>query len=202
MNIHNADIAVSAVRPAQYPSKQIPEVALAGRSNVGKSSFLNKIMNRKKLARTSATPGKTAQINFYNIDDCIHIVDLPGYGYAAVSKQEKKKWGAMIEEYLSTRQQLRHTILLVDSRHKPTADDIGMAEWIRYNHGYLIVFATKTDKLSKKKVQENLEVIYNVLEMTDEDILIPFSAESGEGKEDAWEIISQLCEIENPLGDK
>ncbi len=200
MNIHNADIAVSAVRPQQYPKADIPEVALAGRSNVGKSSFLNKILNRKKLARTSATPGKTAQINFYNIDDTIHLVDLPGYGYAAVSKQEKKKWGAMIEEYLSKREQLRHTILLVDSRHKPTADDIGMAEWIRYSHGFLIVFATKTDKLSKKKVQENLQVIYNVLDMTEDDILVPFSAETGEGKEDAWEIISQLCETENPMG--
>ncbi len=199
MNIHNAVIAVSAVSPRQYPALQIPEVAFAGRSNVGKSSFINKILNRKKLARTSATPGKTAQINFYNIDNTIHLVDLPGYGYAAVSKQEKKKWGEMIDTYLSARPQLRHTILLVDARHKPTADDKNMAEWIRYNHGYLIAFTTKTDKLPKTKVNDNLQVIYDTLAMTDEDILIPFSAETGEGREDAWELISQLCEVENPI---
>ncbi len=199
MNIHNASIAVSAVRPQQYPTASVPEVAFAGRSNVGKSSFINKILNRKKLARTSSSPGKTAQINFYNIDNAMHLVDLPGYGYAAVSKQEKQKWGKMIEEYLSVRPQLKYTLLLVDSRHKPTADDVGMAQWIRHNHGFLIAFATKTDKLSKKKLQENLQVIYETLDMDEEDILVPFSSETGEGKEDAWEIISQLCEIENPL---
>ena len=129
MNIQNASIKVSAVSPKQYPADNLPEIAFAGRSNVGKSSFINKMLNRRNLARTSATPGKTAQINFYNIDDTIYFVDLPGYGYAAVSKQEKKKWGLMMEEYLNTRENLRHTLLLVDSRHKPTADDVQMAEW-------------------------------------------------------------------------
>ena len=161
MNIQNASIKVSAVSPKQYPADNLPEIAFAGRSNVGKSSFINKMLNRKGLARTSATPGKTAQINFYNIDDHIYFVDLPGYGYAAVSKQEKKKWGLMMEEYLNTRENLRHTFLLVDSRHKPTADDVQMAEWIRYNFGSLIVIATKLDKLKKSQIEGNLEVVKN-----------------------------------------
>jgi len=195
MNLHNASIVVSAVKAAQYPTNNIPEVAFAGRSNVGKSSFINKILNRKKLARTSAKPGKTAQINFYNIDDAIHMVDLPGYGYAAVSKQEKERWGNMIEEYLKVREQLRQTILLVDARHKPTADDIRMANWIAHRHGQLIVFATKADKISKKQLDENLGLISNTLNLDESDILLPFSTETGLGKEDALNIICDVCEI-------
>lgn len=131
------------MKKTQYPQTGMPEIAFAGRSNVGKSSFINKMVGRKKLARTSATPGKTAQINFYNLDKTIFIVDLPGYGYAAVSKQEKQRWGHMMEEYLNTRRQLVQTVLLVDSRHKPTKDDIQMLQWIRYRHGFAVVVATK-----------------------------------------------------------
>ena len=192
MNIQNASIRVSAVSPKQYPADNLPEIAFAGRSNVGKSSFINKMLNRKNLARTSATPGKTAQINFYNIDDAIYFVDLPGYGYAAVSKQEKKKWGLMMEEYLNTRENLKQTLLLVDSRHKPTADDVQMAEWIRYNFGSLIVIATKLDKLKKSQIEGNLEVVKNTLKLTENDILVPFSSEKGTGREEAWEVINGI----------
>ncbi len=197
MNIHNAKIVVSAVSPKQYPKENIPEIALAGRSNVGKSSFINKMLNRKNLARTSSTPGKTAQINFYNIDDTLHFVDLPGYGYAAVSKQEKQRWGHMMEEYLNNREQLVQTFLLVDARHKPTADDVSMANWIRNRHGgRLIVVATKLDKLRKRDIDPNLDLIEATLQLGGEDILISFSAENGEGTEDAWEVICDLCGIE------
>lgn len=192
MNIQNASIKVSAVRPEQYPKDNLPEIAFAGRSNVGKSSFINKMLVRKNLARTSATPGKTAQINFYNIDDTIYFVDLPGYGYAAVSKQEKKKWGLMMEEYLNTRPNLKHTFLLVDSRHKPTADDVQMAEWIRYSFGNLIVIATKLDKLKKSQIQGNLDVITETLKLTGNDVLVPFSSEKGTGREAAWSVINEI----------
>ncbi|MBR5586335.1 MAG: YihA family ribosome biogenesis GTP-binding protein [Clostridia bacterium] len=196
MNIHNASIKVSAVSPKQYPTDNLPEIAFAGRSNVGKSSFINKMLNRRGLARTSATPGKTAQINFYNIDDTIYFVDLPGYGYAAVSKQEKKRWGDMMEEYLNTRENLKQTFLLVDMRHKPTADDVQMAEWIRYNFGSLIVIATKLDKLKKSQIEGNIEVIKKTLGLTDEDILVPFSAEKGNGRDEAWEVINAVISVD------
>lgn len=195
MNIQNASITVSAVSPKQYPAGGLPEIAFAGRSNVGKSSFINKMLNRKKLARTSSTPGKTAQINFYNIDDTIYFVDLPGYGYAAVSKEEKKKWGLMMEEYLNTRDNLRQTFLLVDSRHKPTADDVQMADWIRHHFGTLIVVATKLDKLKKSQIDSNLDVIEQTLKMADDDILIPFSSEKGTGRDEAWETILEVLGI-------
>lgn len=195
MNIQNASITVSAVSPKQYPAGGLPEIAFAGRSNVGKSSFINKMLNRKKLARTSSTPGKTAQINFYNIDDTIYFVDLPGYGYAAVSKDEKKKWGLMMEEYLNTRENLRQTFLLVDSRHKPTADDVQMADWVRHHFGTLIVVATKLDKLKKSQIDGNLDVIEQTLKMADDDILIPFSSEKGTGRDEAWETILEVLGI-------
>lgn len=196
MNIHNARIVVSAVSPKQYPKDNIPELAFAGRSNVGKSSFINKILNRKNLARTSGKPGKTAQINFYNIDETIHLVDLPGYGYAEVSKKEKEKWGHMIDEYLNTREQLANTVLLVDARHKPSKDDVTMARWIRHSYGQLIVFATKADKVSKKELEENLSLIFSTLMMGEDDVLIPFSAQTGLNTDIAWDVINQLCGLE------
>lgn len=196
MNIHNAALTISAVSPKQYPETPFPDIAFAGRSNVGKSSFINKLLNRKSLARTSSKPGKTATINFYNIDDTINFVDLPGYGYAQVSKEEKAKWGKMIDTYLSVRENLKMTALLVDARHKPTKDDITMADWIRERHGYLLIFATKCDKIPKTKLNDHLDEIYYTLNLTDDDILIPFSAETGLGVEDAWEAIKEICEVE------
>lgn len=196
MNIHNVALTVSAVKKEQYPQTDMPEFAFAGRSNVGKSSLINKMLNRKTLARVSSTPGKTATINFYNIDDTIHLVDLPGYGYAARSKEEVSKWGQMIEDYLHTRQQLVQTILLVDSRHKPTNDDVLMLEWIRNFHEQAIVIATKTDKLKKRELEHNLQLIWDTLELTEEDILVPFSIKDDEGKITVWDMINLMREGE------
>ncbi len=196
MNIHKVELTISAVSPKQYPDTSFPDIAFAGRSNVGKSSFINKMLNRKSLARTSSKPGKTATINFYNIDDTINFVDLPGYGYAKVSKDEKKKWGNMIETYLNTREELICTALLVDARHKPTSDDLTMLNYIRERHGFAFVIATKCDKIAKTKLNDHLDEIYYTLELTDDDIMMPFSAETGLGADDIWEAIKEIFEIE------
>lgn len=193
MNIHNVNLTVSAVRPNQYPKTGLPEIAFAGRSNVGKSSLINKLLNRKQLARVSGTPGKTVTINFYNIDDTIHLVDLPGYGYAQRSKEEIKKWGSMMEDYLRDREELLKTVLLVDSRHAPTKDDIMMLEWLRaYDDSGVIVVATKVDKLKKSAIEDNLNMIWDKLELCEEDILVPFSTKDDEGKFTLWDIINLL----------
>lgn len=182
INFHNATFEKSAVAKNQYPKSDMLEFAFAGRSNVGKSSMINKLLNRKSLARVSGTPGKTITINFYNIDNKIYLVDLPGYGYAKRSKEEVAKWGEMMEDYLANRKPLVQTILLVDSRHKPTAQDVQMAEWIRHYHDILIVIATKTDKLKKSEIEQKLEEIAETLELTEDDILVPFSTADEEGR--------------------
>ncbi len=192
MNIHNASFTVSAVSPKQYPKDGYKEFAFAGRSNVGKSSLINKLLNRKSLARVSGTPGKTVTINFYNIDDTIYLVDLPGYGYAQRSKTEIEKWGNMMEDYLANREELVQTILLVDSRHKPTKDDVTMADWIRHYHDRLIVVATKFDKLKKSEQEPNLELIWQTLDMGEDDILVPFSIKDDEGKYSVWDMIEMM----------
>ena len=189
MNLNNVELLISAVKRAQYPDNNLPEIAFAGRSNVGKSSLINKILNRKSLARVSAKPGKTATINFYNIDKTMNIVDLPGYGFARVSPQEKKKWAQMIDEYLNTRENLKQVILLVDSRHKPTADDKIMINFIRNVCERCVVVATKFDKLKKSEQQSNLVTIINELQLDGEDIIIPFSTVTGIGKEEFWEYV-------------
>ena len=189
MNLNNVELLISAVKRAQYPDNKLPEIAFAGRSNVGKSSLINKILNRKSLARVSAKPGKTATINFYNIDKTMNIVDLPGYGFARVSPQEKKKWAQMIDEYLNTRENLKQVILLVDSRHKPTADDKIMINFIRNVCERCVVVATKFDKLKKSEQQSNLVTIIKELQLDGEDIIIPFSTVSGIGKEEFWEYV-------------
>ena len=192
MNTNKVSLTVSAVSPKQYPKTDMPEFAFAGRSNVGKSSLINKLLNRKSLARVSGTPGKTITINFYNVDDTIHLVDLPGYGYAKRSKEEVKKWGRMMEDYLAGREQLVQTILLVDSRHAPTADDITMCDWIRHYHDRVIVVATKMDKLKKREIESNLERIWNVLELGEDDILVPFTTNDDEGKFTVWDMIEMM----------
>jgi GTP-binding protein len=192
MNIHNASIKTSAVSPKQYPTDGRPEFAFAGRSNVGKSSLINKLLNRKSLARVSGTPGKTATINFYDIDDTIYLVDLPGYGFARRSKEEQAKWGKMMEDYLANREPLIQTILLVDSRHKPSVDDHTMADWIRHYHDRLIVIATKVDKLKKREVEANLEMIYEDLQLTEDDILVPFSVNDEEGRITVWDMLEMM----------
>ena len=183
INFQNAQFETSAVKKEGYPKSDMLEFAFAGRSNVGKSSMINKVLNRKSLARVSGTPGKTITINFYNIDKKIYLVDLPGYGYAKRSKEEVAKWGEMMEDYLANRKQLVQTILLVDRRHTPTAQDIQMAEWIRHYHDRLVVIATKMDKLKKSEIDDRINDIAETLELTEDDVLIPFSTQSDEGKE-------------------
>ena len=192
MITNNVKLTVSAVRKDQYPKGGLPEFAFAGRSNVGKSSLINKLLNRKSLARVSGTPGKTITINFYNIDETIHLVDLPGYGYAKRSKTEVEKWGKMMEDYLANREELVQTILLVDSRHEPTKDDITMCEWIRHFHDRVIVVATKLDKLKKREIEGNLERIWNTLQLGEDDILVPFTNTNDEGKYTVWDMIEMM----------
>lgn len=192
MEYIDCKMLIAAVKYEQYPPKDAPEIALCGRSNVGKSSLINTLVNRKNLARTSATPGKTATINFYEIKDKYRLVDLPGYGYAKVSKEEKKKWGGMIENYLSKRENLKGVFLLVDARHRPTEDDKTMFEWIK-TFGYEpIVVATKLDKLKKSEIEKNLTEIYNFLGLDYDSVLIPFSAQTREGREEVLEALDLI----------
>lgn len=192
MEFINACFETTAVTSAQYPEGNIPEIALVGRSNVGKSSLINCLLNRRKLARTSSTPGKTATINFYKVEDKFRFVDLPGYGYAKVSKTERDKWTKMIEDYLGGRQNLVQIIQLVDARHKPTADDKTMVDWIRRCGYEPCVVATKLDKLKKSEIEKNLTVIYEELSLDEDCVLIPFSAESKAGREDVLELIDVI----------
>ncbi len=198
MDFVNANFLATAVKPSQYPDTLVPEIALVGRSNVGKSSLINCVTNRTKLARTSSTPGKTATINFYDINGQYRLVDLPGYGYAKVSKSEQERWAKMIETYLSDRFNLVQVIQLVDARHKPTQDDITMLNWIR-SFGYTpVVIATKLDKLKNSQIESNLTTIYEMLELNDDSILIPFSAEKRTGREDVHELIEMMCRKYDP----
>lgn len=192
MNIHNVSLTVSAVKPEQYPNTSFPDLAFAGRSNVGKSSFINKVLSRKSLARTSSKPGKTATINFYNIDNCLNFVDLPGYGYARVSKEEKKKWGQMIETYLNTRETLSQVILLVDSRHEPTKDDEVMLNFIRAVCDQVVIVASKIDKLKASERNEAILRIIRTLKLGGDDIIIPFSAVTGEGADMFWDYVNTI----------
>ena len=192
MEFIDCKMLVAAVKYEQYPSKDLPEIALAGRSNVGKSSLVNTLTNRKNMARTSSTPGKTATINFYEVQSKYRFVDLPGYGYAKRSKEERKAWGGMIENYLSKRENLKGVFLLVDARHKPTADDKMMFDWIK-SFGYEpIVVATKLDKLKKSEIEKNLTEIYNFLELDYDSVLIPFSSETRAGREEVLEAIDMI----------
>ena len=193
MDFVEADLLKTAVSFEQYPDTLVPEIALVGRSNVGKSSLINCLTNRNKLARTSSTPGKTATINFYQIQkDRYRIVDLPGYGYAKVSKTEQEKWSAMIDTYLSKRYNLVQVIQLVDARHAPSKDDITMADWIRHYNFNTIVVATKIDKLKKSQIDKNLTEIYNDLHMDNNSILIPFSAEKRTGRNDLIDLFDEI----------
>ncbi len=194
MEFVDIKLLTTAVKFDQYPEATLPEIALVGRSNVGKSSLINCISNRKNLARTSSTPGKTATINFYEVANRYRLVDLPGYGYAKVSKAEKEKWSGMIENYLSRRENLAQVIQLVDARHKPTADDKMMFEWIRsYDYEPLVV-ATKLDKLKKSQIDENLTAIYQELGLNEDSVLIPFSSETREGRDQVLELIEYVLE--------
>lgn len=192
MKVTSADIVISAVRPAQYPEGDLPEFALAGRSNVGKSSFINKMLNRKALARTSSKPGKTQTLNFFLINEIFYFVDVPGYGYAKVSKKEREAWGKMIETYITSREQLRAVVLLIDLRHPPTEDDRMMYGFLKHYNIPCIIVATKADKIPKGKWQKHVKVTKETLDLHEEDHLVMFSSETGEGKDKAWGILESF----------
>lgn len=191
MNLNNAKILISAVAPHQYPQNGLLDIALAGRSNVGKSSLINRLLGRKSLARVSSSPGKTATINFYQIDEAFNLVDLPGYGFAKVSKAEKVKWATMIETYLAKRENLVQVVQLVDMRHKPTKDDIMMFDWIKNSGFSPIVIATKKDKLKKSQMDGAIDLIKTTLNT---DYVIPFSSEKGDGYDEVWSFINSILE--------
>lgn len=192
MKVTNAEIVISAVSQKQYPADQLPDIALAGRSNVGKSSFINKLIQRKNLVRTSSKPGKTQTINFYKINEAFYFVDVPGYGYAKVSKKERKKWGGMMEEYFHTRDELQAVVQITDIRHEPTRDDVQMYEFLKYFELPVIVVATKADKISKGKRAKHLKQTMQILQVESSDAVIPFSAETGEGKDEAWAALKKF----------
>jgi GTP-binding protein len=186
MKVTSSEIVISAVRPNQYPETDLPEFALAGRSNVGKSSFINKLLNRKGLARISSKPGKTQTLNFYLINEMLHFVDVPGYGYAKVSKSERAAWGKMIETYITTREQLKAVVMIVDLRHPPSVDDRSMYQFLKHYEIPCIIIATKADKIPKGKWQKHLKVTKETLELDKDDKIILFSSETGLGKDEAW----------------
>lgn len=177
---------------SKLPLNSEPEIAFAGKSNVGKSSLINALMNRKALARTSSQPGKTQTINFYKINQAFYYVDLPGYGYAKVPQSEKEKWGKMIENYLRKSKQLQAVFLLIDIRHAPSANDRVMYEWILRNGFHPIIIATKLDKINRSQIQKQVKLIRDGLQTEPDTILIPFSAETKQGREEIWELIEQL----------
>lgn len=189
MKIKNVNLEIVCGITSKLPETDKVEIAFAGKSNVGKSSLINALMNRKALARTSATPGKTQTINFYNINDIMYLVDLPGYGYARVSEKEKEQWGKLIERYLNTSKQLKAVFLLIDIRHEPSANDKMMYDWIVTQGYHPIIIATKLDKLKRSQVTKHVKVLKQGLELLPGTIVIPFSAETKQGREEIWELI-------------
>ncbi|MEF2968001.1 ribosome biogenesis GTP-binding protein YihA/YsxC [Paenibacillus sp. M1] len=193
MKITNAEFVISAVGPNQYPEDALPEIALAGRSNVGKSSLINRMINRKNLARTSSTPGKTQHLNYYRINDEIYFVDFPGYGYAKVSKSQREVWGKMIEKYLLERETLRLVLLIIDLRHPPSKDDELMYDWLKHYELPVCVVATKADKIPKSRWQKHLKIIKEALVMRAGDPIVMFSSEAGIGRDELWGQILRLA---------
>ena len=196
MVIKNVSLETVIGVTSKIPDNQMPEIAFAGKSNVGKSSLINALMNRKSLARTSSQPGKTQTINFYNINDELYFVDLPGYGYAKVSQLEKEKWGKMIEKYLHRSKVLQAVFLLVDIRHEPSANDKQMYEWIMANGYHPIVIATKLDKINRSQVAKQVKIVKQGLGVDKDTIVIPFSAETKQGREEIYDLIDQLIQQE------
>ena len=192
--IKQAELDIVCGVTSRIPNTGMPEVAFAGKSNVGKSSLINGLMNRKSLARTSGQPGKTQTINFYKVNREMYLVDLPGYGYARVSQSEKEKWGKMIERYLHTSRNLKAVFLLIDIRHAPSANDCQMYEWILHNGFRPIIIATKLDKLKRSQVQKNLKILREGLRLEKDVTVIPFSAETKQGREEIWELIDRFTD--------
>ena len=192
MVIKNVNLEIVCGVTSKVPDTAYAEVAFAGKSNVGKSSLLNALMNRKALARTSAQPGKTQTINFYNINDAMYLVDLPGYGYAKASEEVKAKWGKMIENYLHTSKQLKAVFLLIDIRHDPSANDRMMYEWMVYQGFAPIIIATKLDKIKRSQIQKNVKAIREGLNVQPGTTIIPFSAETKQGRDEIWKLIDSF----------
>ena len=193
MNFNKAEFILSATVPRQFVRDGMPQIAFAGRSNVGKSSVINRLLGRKNFARVGAAPGKTTQINYFKIDARAYLVDLPGYGYARVSKAERDRWGALMEEYFASGL-ITLGVLIVDSRHAPTADDVTMCRWFRESGCPMVVVANKLDKLKAREVEPNLDRVREVLSLTESDALVPFSAEKGTGKEELISLLSRAVE--------
>lgn len=195
VNLHNAKYELTAVRPDQYPKTGLPEIAFVGRSNVGKSSIINALLNRRGLARKSATPGKTREINFYNIDNIFYLVDLPGYGYASVSKDQKSAWGGVVDTYLTTRTHLKAICMLVDIRHDPSKEDLVMHQWIKHQGVQCMVVANKVDKLTRSQINGKIQNISKLLELGPEEKCLPFSAETKSGRDQVWNEITTFLDI-------
>lgn len=194
MIIKNVNLETVCGVTSVIPKNDKVEIAFAGKSNVGKSSLINALMNRKALARTSAQPGKTQTINFYNINEELYFVDLPGYGYAKVSRQEQEKWGQLIERYLHSSEQLKAIFLLIDIRHEPSANDRNMYHWIVENGFHPIIIATKLDKINRSQKDKQVKLIKTALDVEKGTIVIPFSASTKQGKEELYEIIDKISE--------
>ena len=192
LNVNKAEFIKSAAQPKQFINSSIPAVAFAGKSNVGKSSLINGLLNRKSLARTSAQPGKTQTINFYNINDSLYFVDLPGYGYAKVSVEVKAKWGKMIERYLKKSPMLKCVFLLIDIRHEPSDNDRMMYDWIVSNGYHPVIIATKLDKIKRSQVQKQVKLVRDGLGMDKDGTVIPFSAQTRQGRDEIWTLIEKL----------
>ena len=198
MKIKNVSLDIVCGVTSTLPQTGRLEVAFAGKSNVGKSSLINGLMNRKALARTSSEPGKTQTINFYNVNDAMYLVDLPGYGFARVSKEESARWGRMIEKYLHTSQDLKAVFLLVDIRHAPGANDKMMYQWIVDSGFKPIIIATKLDKIKRSQVQKQLKLIRTTLEVLPDTLMIPFSSQTKQGRDEIWAVIDEFLTEEAP----
>ena len=196
MKIRSSEIVVSAIKKDQYPTEGLPEIALVGRSNVGKSSATNALLNRRNFARTSQTPGKTRTLNFFNVNDALYFVDVPGYGYAKVNDNITKQFGKTMDEYVTLRSTLRGFILLVDYRHKPTKDDVLMYEFVKHHNVPVLVVATKEDKLKRNDLKKNEKIIKDTLGFHPEDKFVRFSSLKKIGIEEAWNYIYELCDID------
>ena len=195
MVIKNVNLETVCGITSKLPDNELPEIAFAGKSNVGKSSLINALMNRKAYARISAKPGKTQTINFYNINEAVYLVDLPGYGYAKVSEQEKMQWGQLIERYLHGSKQLKAVFLLIDIRHDPSANDKMMYDWIVAQGYNPIIIATKLDKIKRSQIQKQVKAIKEGLKLQPGTVVIPFSAETKQGREEIWELAEEVCSL-------
>ena len=183
LNVNKAEFIKSAANPSGFIRSELPNIVFSGKSNVGKSSVINRLLNRKNFARVGQSPGKTIHVNYFLIDKKAYFVDLPGYGYAKVSRSEKERWGKLMEQFFAAEGLITLGVMIVDSRHKPTADDVTMAQWFKSTNCPMVVVANKCDKLKKSEIEPNMALIRETLELPEETVLIPFSAEKGNGKD-------------------